>query len=106
MQWFHLVLATCSVWLVLWFGPFTRTQKVLYCFGYFTFFEYCLVCREYVCIGLLMFSLCALCDWRKDSFATQALILFLLSNINVFATFIAFSFVAASALEYLRRGGA
>jgi len=102
MQWFHLGLATGSVWLVVHFGPFTRIQKALYCFGYFAFFEYCLVCREYVCIGLLMFSLCALRGWRKDSFVPQALILFLLSNINVFATFIAFSFVAAAALEHFR----
>jgi hypothetical protein len=34
----------------------------------------------------------------------QAVILFLLSNINVLATIIAFSFVAASAVEHIRRG--
>jgi hypothetical protein len=104
LQWLHLALATCGVWMVVRLSPFTRTQKVLYCFGYFTFFEYCVVCREYVCVGLLMFSLCVLRDRRKDSFVLQALILFLLSNINVFATFIAFSFVAASIVEHIRRG--
>jgi hypothetical protein len=107
LQWFHLALATGSLWLVLWFGPFTRIQKVLYCFGYFILFEYCLVCREYVCVVLLMFSLCVLYDRRKDGFILQAAVLFLLSNIDVFATIIAFAFVAARVLEqvHLRRMG-
>jgi hypothetical protein len=103
MQWLHLALATGSVWVLVRFGPFTRWQKALYCFGYFALFEYCLVAREYVWIGLLLFSLCAVRAWRKDSFVAQAVILFLLSNINVLATIIAFSFVAAWAVEHVRR---
>ena len=103
MQWLHLVLATGSVWVLVRFSPFTRVQKVLYCFGYFAIFEYCLIAREYVWIVLLLFSLCAVRARRKDSFVAQAAILFLLSNINVLATIIAFSFVAAAALEHIRR---
>ena len=103
MQWLHLALATCSVWVLVRFGPFTRAQKALCCFGYFAIFEYCLIAREYVLIALLVFSLCAVCDRRKDSFIAQAVLLFLLSNIDVLGTIIAFSFVAASALEHIRR---
>ncbi len=103
MQWLHLVLATGSVWVLVRFGPFTRVQKALYCFGYFAIFEYCLIAREYVWIVLLLFSLCAVRERRKDSFVAQAVILFLLSNINALATIIAFSFVAAAALEHIRR---
>ena len=103
MQWLHLALATCSIWVVVRFSPFPKLQKTLYCFGYFAIFEYCLIARPYVWIGLLMFSLCAVCDRRKDSFVAQAVILFLLSNTNVLGTIIAFSFVAASALEHIRR---
>jgi len=105
MQWLHLALATGSVWVLVRFGPFTRMQKALYCFGYFTMFEYCLVARPYVWIGLLLFSLCALCARRKDSFVAQAVILFLLSNINALATIIAVAFVAASVVEHIRRRG-
>jgi hypothetical protein len=103
MQWLHLALATCSVWVVVRFSPFPKLQKTLYCFGYFALFEYCLIARPYVWIGLLLFSLCTVCDRRRDSFVAQAVILFLLSNINVLGTIIAFSFVAASALEHIRR---
>ncbi len=103
MQWLHLVLATGSVWVLVRFSPFARVQKALYCFGYFAMFEYCLIAREYVCIVLLLFSLCAVRERRKDSFVAQGVILFLLSNINVLATIIAFSFVAAAALEHIRR---
>jgi hypothetical protein len=102
MQWLHLALATASVWVLVRFGPFSRVQKALYCFGYFAVFEYCLIAREYVWIGLLLFSLCAVRARRKDSFVVQAVILFLLSNINALATIIAFSFVAASAWEHIR----
>ncbi len=103
MQWLHLALATGGIWVLVRFGPFTRVQKALYCFGYFAIFEYCLIAREYVWTGLLMFSLCAVCDRRKDSFVAQAVILFLLCNLNLLATIIAFSFVAASVLEHIRR---
>ena len=103
MQWLHLALATCSVWVVVRLSPFTRLQKALYCFGYFAIFEYCLIARPYVLIALLVFSLCAVCTRRKDNFVAQAVLLFLLSNINALATIIAFSFVAASALEHIRR---
>jgi hypothetical protein len=103
MQWLHLALATGGVWVLVRFGPFTRVQKALYCFGYFAIFEYCLIAREYVCIGLLMFSLCAVCDRRKHGFVAQAVILFLLCNLNLLATIIAFSFVAASVWEHIRR---
>jgi hypothetical protein len=103
MQWLHLALATGSVWVFVRFSPFTRLQKALYCFGYFALFEYCLIAREYVWIGLLMFSLCTVCARRKDNFVAQAIILFLLSNLNALATIIAFSFVAAAALEHIRR---
>jgi tetratricopeptide (TPR) repeat protein len=104
MQWLHLALATGSVWVLIRFGPFTWVQKALYGFGYFAMFEYCLIAREYVWIGLLLFSLCAVCARRVDSFVAQAVILFLLSNINALATIIAFSFVVAAAVEHLRRG--
>jgi TPR repeat protein len=102
MQWLHLALATGSVWVLVRFGPFTRVQKALYGFGYFAMFEYCLVAREYVWIGLLLFSLCAVRARRKGRFVVQAVILFLLSNINALATIIAFSFVAAAAVEHIR----
>jgi hypothetical protein len=103
MQWLHLALATGSAWVLIRFGPFTKLQKALYCFGYFAMFEYCLIAREYVWIGLLLFSLCAVRAWRKDSFVAQAVILFLLSNINALATIIAFSFVVVSAWEHVHR---
>jgi hypothetical protein len=103
MQWLHLALATTSVWVLVRFSPFARWQRALYCFGYFAVFEYCLIAREYVWIGLLMFSLCAVRARRKDSFVAQTAILFLLSNINALATIIAFSFVAAAAWEHIRR---
>jgi hypothetical protein len=103
MQWLHLALATGSAWVLVRFGPFSRWQKALYCFGYFAVFEYCLIAREYVWIGLLLFSLCAVRARRKDSFVAQAVILFLLSNLNALATIIAFSFVAATAWEHIRR---
>jgi len=104
LQWFHLGLAAIGVWLVLWFGRFTRIQKALYCFGYFTLFEYCLVCREYVCVVLLVFSLCALYDRRRDDFVAQAVVLLLLANTNVFAIVIGITFVVARVVEEMCLG--
>ncbi|MUL38781.1 hypothetical protein [Gloeocapsopsis dulcis] len=37
MQFFHLSIATASVYIFVRFAPFTRLQKILFSFGYFPF---------------------------------------------------------------------
>ena len=55
MQVFHSLLAIAGVFLLVRYGPFSRLEKCLYPFGYFVFFEYNIMARNYVPI---LFGLC------------------------------------------------
>jgi hypothetical protein len=104
MQWIHLTLAAVAIWLLVTFSPFTRLQKALFCFGYFPFYEYCVVCRCYVLIVLLTFLFCVLFTVQKRSHVGLGAVLFLLSNVNVFGAIIAVCLAAALAAECLPPG--
>ena len=47
MQW---SLAAICVFIFLRRAPFSKFQKLLFAFGYFPFWEYCLISRHYVCL--------------------------------------------------------
>lgn len=52
MQIVHLLIATTTVYIVAQYAPFTRLQKGLYAFGYFLFFKYATISRNYA-LGIL-----------------------------------------------------
>ncbi len=101
MQLFHLVLASGAVYIFLKYSPFTKLQKILFVFGYFPFFEYAAISRNYAMGVLLIFGFCAL---RKTALAKKYLLisctLFLLSQTNIYALIIAMSLGAALILEF------
>ena len=59
MQWLHLVIAASSVYVLARYSPFTWVQKVLITFGYFSFYEYAVISRNYGIGVLLIFIFCA-----------------------------------------------
>jgi len=89
MQLFHLFLATVVIYIFARFSPFTRLQKVLFSFGYFPFYEYCVISRNYGIGLLLIFSFCTLFETRNKSFLLLGVILFLLANTNIYGLCIA-----------------
>ncbi|MBP7830650.1 MAG: hypothetical protein KA248_12110 [Kiritimatiellae bacterium] len=54
MQVFHSLMAIAGAFLFIRFGPFSRTEKILYPFGFFVFYEYNIVARNYVPILLFL----------------------------------------------------
>lgn len=101
MQWLHLILATGAVYIFLKYAPFTKWQKLLFVFGYFPFFEYAAISRNYAVGVLLIFGFCAL---KQTGLAKKYLLLsgtlFLLSQTNVYALIIAVSLGAALIWEF------
>ena len=91
MQLFHLLLATSVIYIFVKFSPFTNLQKSLFSFGYFPFYEYSIISRNYGIGVLLIFSFCALFQTRKQSYLLLASILFLLANTNIYALVITIS---------------
>ncbi len=85
LQGVHLAIAAATVYLVARWAPFTRWQKVLFTFGYFSLYEYCLISRNYGLGMLLLFAVCALFRQRRTTYIPIACLLFLAANTNFYA---------------------
>lgn len=90
MQYFHVLIASCTVFVILRWSPFSILQKILLSFGYFFFYEYSQIARNYALGVLLIFIACALFPKRKDHPIVIATVLFLLSHTSVFGLIFSF----------------
>lgn len=89
MQIFHLLIATGSIYIFARFAPFTRIQKILFSFGYFPFYEYAIISRNYG-LGIFFFFLfCSFFQTRRTTYSILAIILFFLANTNAYGLIIA-----------------
>lgn len=100
MQIFHLLIATSAVFVFIKYSPFSRLQKVLFCFGYLPFYEYLLISRNYAIGLLLVFAFCAAYPTRNKSYLGLAVILFFLANSNAYCLFIAIALGLTLIIEY------
>ena len=90
MQW---SLSTICVFIFLRRAPFSKFQKLLFTFGYFPFWEYCLISRHYVVIQLLTFIGVIYVSKRKYSLVGISFLIALLLNIHALAWSIAIGFL-------------
>ena len=98
MQW---SLAAICVFIFLRRAPFTKFQKVLFTFGYFPFWEYCLVSRHYVVIQLLTFVGIISVSKKKYSLFGISFLVALLLNTHALAWSIAIGFFIIIADDFL-----
>lgn len=100
MQIFHLLIATTSIYIFVYFSPFTKIQKILFSFGYLPFYEYLVISRNYAIGILLLFIFCASFPTRKKNYLWLSAILFLLANANAYCLFIAVALGLILIVEY------
>lgn len=90
MQLAHLLVATCAVYVFLRYSPFTRLQKILFIFGYFPFYEYAVISRNYALGVLGLFSFCAVfCRPRPRNYLVLGVILFFFCQTSVYGLMLA-----------------
>lgn len=99
MQYFHVLIATGSVFLIFKFSPFSTIQKILLSFGYFLFYEYSIIARNYGIGVFFIFILCSLFPKRYDYLITYGIIIFLLSHTSVFGLIFAICFLLTILFE-------
>ena len=58
----HLLIAVFSVYLIFRFSPFSLAEKILLVCGYFFFYEYCIVSRNYAISIPLIIFICILLE--------------------------------------------
>jgi hypothetical protein len=107
MQPFNLLIASGMVWVFARFSPFSRTQKILFTFGYFPIYEYSIICRQYAIGALLICTFAALFPARYEKPLWMGSVLFLLSQVAVFTLIVVIAAVGALVLDWviLRGGG-
>ena len=96
MQW---MLAAISLFIFLRWAPFTKLHKLLFAFGYFPFWEYCLISRHYVVIQLLTFLGVFLLSQKKYSVFWLSLLVALLLNTHALAWSIAIGFCVTMIID-------
>jgi hypothetical protein len=91
MQIYHILIATAVIFIFARYSPFTRIQKILFTFGYYPFYEYAAISRNYS-IGLLfIFASCAIYrSKRPNRFIYLAIVLFLLAHTNIYGLILTF----------------
>jgi hypothetical protein len=94
-------IAVSTVSVLLFCSPFTRAQKVMMAFGYYLFFEYGIIARNYLIGVLLLFLICSLWNQKRKYLGLIFLLLLLLCQTNIFALFIALSLAATLAAEFI-----
>jgi hypothetical protein len=68
MQALHLLIATSTMYVFTRYSPFSVVQKILFSFGYFPFYEYSSISRNYGLGVLLIFVFCGLFERRYTKF--------------------------------------
>jgi hypothetical protein len=99
----HLAVAAAVVALVLWRAPFSAVPRVLLCFGYYPFYEYAVISRNYGLGLLAVAALCALARASPWRYAALGLGLVVLVLSNPYAALLAGALFLGLAVEWRRR---
>jgi hypothetical protein len=87
------------IYIFIQFSPFSKLQKVLFAFGYLPFYEYLVISRNYAW-GYCLFLPSVLIPYRKKSYLSLSLILFILANSNAYCLFISIALGLTLIVEY------
>ena len=96
MQGLQFTIATVTVAVVLWRAPLLRLERLVFPFGYFTFFEYGVKSRSYTLGFLLLVLFCSLWPQRRKHSILMAVLLAGLANVHLY-----FAIASAAALACL-----
>jgi hypothetical protein len=100
MQLFHLSITSVAVAIFCLYSPFSYRQKIIFSFGYFPFYEYFLISRNYAFSLLFTFAFCAVFASRKTTYLYLVILLGLLANSSAYALFVSFSLSLTLLVEF------
>ncbi|NDJ24656.1 hypothetical protein GS682_24035 [Nostoc sp. B(2019)] len=100
MQIFHWAITSVSIAIFCLYSPFNYKQKLLFTFGFFPFYEYLLISRNYAFSILFVFTFCTSFPSRKKTYFYLAILLGLLANSSVHALFVSFSLSLTLLVEF------
>ena len=93
MQILHITISCIVVFIFFSYSPFSLLTKISFVFGYYIFYEYNIISRNYNLIVLLCLMICALYPRRTRTYVPLSLLLLGLANTHYLGTLISLSLV-------------
>ncbi len=100
MQVFHILLSTAFIFLLNRHAPFAIYNKVLFTFGYYSFYEFNLISRSYGLGFLLVVIFLVLYKERRKYYLLISILLFFLANTHVYGLLLSVFFSGIMLLDY------
>jgi hypothetical protein len=97
----HLAISTTTVFLFLKYAPFNKIIKTLFVFGYFPFFEYSIISRNYAIGVLPIIIFCILYKNKYKNIILIAVTLFFMGHAHVFTFVISMIFVLMIIIDFI-----
>jgi len=91
MQFLHIVISTIAIYIFLVKAPFSLIFKTLFIFGYFMFYEYNIISRNYMLGVLFLFLACSIYKNREKRYILLMLYLALATNTHLIFGIISFA---------------
>ncbi len=105
MQLLHIIISTSAIFIFFKNAPFSRIFKIVFIFGYFTFFEYNLISRNYALGMLFLFLVCSTYKYRKEKFVLFASLLALTSNTHAIFVVISCCIMLIVFIDHIQKNG-
>ncbi|WP_299256520.1 hypothetical protein [uncultured Aquimarina sp.] len=105
MQFLHIIISSTVVFIFFKNAPFSRLFKIMFIFGYFMFFEYNLVSRNYAIGVLFLFLACSVYKSRKERFVLFAILLAIANNTHAIFIVITSCLIFVTLIECIQEKG-
>ncbi len=102
MQFLHILISTSVIIIFLKKAPFSLLFKTLFIFGYFMFYEYNIISRNYMLGVLFIFLACTFYEYRKQRFILFALLLSLAANVHAIFLIVVSSIMLIEFIEIIK----
>ncbi|OCQ96034.1 hypothetical protein BCD64_11790 [Nostoc sp. MBR 210] len=100
MQLFHLSITITAILIFYLYSPFKYKHKLLFIFGYFPFYEYFLISRNYAFSLLFIFAFCAVFPSRKTTYLYLSSFIGLLANSSAYGLLVSFALSLTLLFEF------
>jgi len=88
MKAIHLIFSTMTAFLILRYSPFNKVIKLMLIFGYFFFYEYSIISRNYAIGVFFIILFCVLYKNKYSNILPLGIVLFFMGQTNAQAFFI------------------
>ncbi len=108
MQLTHILLASSAIIIFLKYVPFSTTEKLLYIFGYFMFYEYAVISRPYILGVLSVFAISVFLQKSNASIKYlyyASISIFALANTSLYGIVLSFAYVPVICIRIWKNMG-